>query len=95
MARDVPRVGRVLDLVGLLLFLGGAALYARSWLGLRGMDEFTPGPDAPLFAAIERANALTRLGHIGLGFMAAGAAVACLAALVAWRLGRNARDVVA
>lgn len=95
MARDVPRIGRVLDFVGLLLFLVGGALYARSWFGLRGMSDFTPGPDAPLFAAIARANTLTRLGHIGFGFMAAGAVVACVAALVAWRLGRRTRDTAA
>lgn len=91
MARAVPRVGRILDLVGLLLFLVGSGLYGWSWLGLRRMDGFTREPGAPAFAALERAEGLSRLGTIGMGFIAAGAAVAVLAALVAWWIGRRAR----
>ena len=89
MATGVPRIGRVLDLIGLLLFLAGAVLYVRSWIGLRGMDDFRRAQDAPAFAAVEHADALARLGRVGFAVMAAGAVVAVIAALVAWRAGRR------
>lgn len=89
MTRRVPRIGRVLDLVGLLLFLAGAAVYARAWFGLRDMEAFQRADTAPTFAALEHADALSRTGRIGLGLMAAAAVVAVLAALVARRVGRT------
>ncbi len=86
MKRPVPRIGRVLDVVGLLLFVAGAALYARSWLGLRAMDRFERTPEDDLWAAVERADELTRLGRLGSAVMAAGALVAIVAAFVARRV---------
>lgn len=85
----VPRIGRVLDLVGALIFLAGAALYARSWLGLRAMDEFEPASGASAFPAVERADALSRLGRYGFALMAVGAVVAVIAAVVARRVARK------
>lgn len=79
----VPRLGRMLDLVGALLFLAGAAVYARSWLGLRAMDRFERAAGDSAHAALEHADALARLGAVGFGLMSAGAVVAVLAALVA------------
>lgn len=86
----VPRAGRVLDVVGALLFLAGALLYARSWLGLRAMDQFERVPGDTHGSALEYADALARLGRIGFGLMAAGALVAVIAALVARRLSQRA-----
>lgn len=88
-SQSVPRLGRALDVVGALLFVAGAALYGRSWLGLRAMDEFERAPGDPAFAALEYADGLARLGRIGFGLMAAGAVVAVIAALVARRLARR------
>ncbi|HUF13424.1 MAG TPA: hypothetical protein VMN78_10020 [Longimicrobiales bacterium] len=88
-SQSVPRAGRALDLLGLLLFLAGAALYGRSWLGLRAMDEFERAPGDPTFAALEYADWLARIGRVGFGLMAAGAVVAVNAALVARRLARR------
>jgi len=85
MKRPVPRIGRVLDLVGALVFLAGAALYGRSWLGLRGMDEFRAAPGDEPWAAVARADALARLGRVGFAVMAAGVLVAVAAAVVARR----------
>ena len=88
MSRPVPQVGRVLDVIGALLFLAGAALYTRSWLGLRAMDDFERGAEAEMWAAVEHADALARLGRGGFIVMAAGVAVAVAAAIVARRLAR-------
>ncbi len=85
----VPRIGRVLDLAGALVFLGGAALYARSWLGLRGMEEFVRADSDATFAAVERADSLSRLGTIGVALMIAGVAIGALAAIVARRARRE------
>lgn len=85
---SVPRIGRVLDLVGALLFLAGATLYARSWSGLRDMDAFVRAEGDVGFAAVERADALSRLGTTGVALMIAGVAVGVLAAVVARRARR-------
>ena len=87
--KRVPRTGRILDLAALLLFLAGGALYARSWLGLRAIDDFRRGADDALFAAIAHADALSRIGRLGLVLMAAGGVVAIVAALVARRMARR------
>ena len=83
--RPVPRIGRVLDAIGALIFLGGALLYARSWFGLRDMDSFQRGSEDVAFAAVEHADALSRLGRVGLAVMAAGVLVGVIAAIVARR----------
>lgn len=87
----VPRIGRVLDLAGALLFIAGAAVYARSWLGLREMDAFERVSGDATFAAVERADALSRLGRVGFALMAAGALMAVIAALVARHISRKRR----
>lgn len=84
--RSVPRIGRILDLLGLLVFATGAALYARAWIGLRGMDRFERAEGDAAFAAIERADALSSLGRIGIAIMIAGVLIAGVAALVARRI---------
>ena len=89
MKGPVPRIGRILDLAGLLLFLAGAALYARAWLGLRGMDSFVPDPDSAGFAALARADQLSSLGRVGVGLMIAGGIIGVIAAVVALRIMRR------
>ena len=85
----VPRIGRVLDVVGAVLFLAGAVVYARSWVGLRAMDEFVPGPDGAT-SALEHADRLSRIGRLGFALMLGGVLVAIAAAAVAKRLARRA-----
>jgi len=86
--KTVPRVGRLLDGAGLLLFLGGLALFVRSWLGFRGMPDYQVPADAAAWAAISVADGFWRLQKIGVGFMLAGVAVFVLAWLVARRVTR-------
>ena len=84
----VPRLGRVLDLVGVMILVAGASLYVHSWLGLRAMDDFVSTPEAPR-SAIEHADELSRLGRIGFALIVAGVLVAVAAAVVAKRLSRR------
>lgn len=88
-AQAVPRIGRVLDLVGALVFAAGVGLYARSWFGLRAMDDFVRADGSVAFAAVERADALSRLGRAGFVLMAAGVGVAVIAAIVAQRAAKR------
>ena len=89
MNTPVPRIGRILDLVGALVFLAGAMVYARSWLGLRAMDRFERAAEDSAHAAVEHADALARLGRYGFLLMAAGAIIAVVAALVARAMTRR------
>ncbi|MGH7481911.1 MAG: hypothetical protein ACRELV_07115 [Longimicrobiales bacterium] len=84
--REVPRIGRVLDLVGILLFLAGAGLYAWAWSGLKALREFERAPGDTVFAAVARANELSAISRGGFALMAAGVVVAVLAAVVARRV---------
>lgn len=92
--RRVPRIGRVLDIVAALLFLAGAALYARSWIGLRDMDAFLRVSGDTQFAAIARADELSRLGRIGVITMIAGVALGVVAAIVARRASARRVDEI-
>jgi hypothetical protein len=84
-AHEVPRIGRVLDLAGILLFLAGAGVYAWAWSGLKALRDFEPAPNGPAFAAVARANELSTISRVGFALMAAGVVVAVLAAVVARR----------
>ena len=87
--KPVPRIGRVLDLAGLVLFLVGGAVYARAWFGFQGVPDFERPERGPIFAAVELADGFERLQHIGVGVMAAGVAVFVLAWWVARRAQRS------
>lgn len=71
----VPRIGRVLDVAGLLVFLAGAGLFVRAWLGFQEVRAFVPGPDDPLWAATELANGYWRMQRVGVGVMVLGVAL--------------------
>lgn len=83
---SVPRIGRVLDAAATLLFVAGAALYARSWLGLRDLDAYLRASGDAQFAAVARADELSRLGRIGVITMIAAVALGVIAAIVARRV---------
>ena len=91
--KDVPRIGRLLDSAGLLLFLGGGALYARAWFGFRNVSDFEPPVDGQAWAAVEVANGYWRLQKIGVGVMVAGVAVFVLAWWVARRASSSSSTV--
>lgn len=81
--RKVARAGRALDVLAGVVFVVGVVLYARSWLGLRAMDEFVRAEGAATFAAIEHADGLARLGRVGIWLMAGAFLVGVAAALTA------------
>ena len=86
--KTVPRVGRLLDLAGMLLFLGGGAAFVWAWLGFRGMQGYEAPVDAPAWSGVQMANEYWRVQKIGAGFMIAGVVVFVTAWWVARRIPR-------
>lgn len=87
MSRRVPRIGRILDAVGLFLFLVGAGVYGWAWLHLRRLQDDQPTSESleSAFTAVARADRLSELSWIGASLMGVGVAVAVAAAVVARR----------
>lgn len=88
--KTVPRIGRMLDLVGLLLFMGGGATFVRAWIGFRSIPEYEPPIGGPDWATVNIADGYWRLQKIGGGLMLAGVAVFILAWWVARASTRRA-----
>jgi hypothetical protein len=82
----VPRIGRILDFAGLLLFLAGGAVYVRAWIGFQGVPDFERPEHASVMAATELADAFRQLEHAGSALMLVGIAVF----VVAWWTARRA-----
>ena len=72
---QVPRIGRLLDGVGLLVLLAGAALVARAFVGFQEVQSFQPGPDGPPMEAMALADSFWFMQRIGVGLMLVGVAV--------------------
>ena len=71
----VPRIGRVLDLVGLLLFLVGGAVYARAWVGFHTVPDFERPEHGPVMAATQYADGFRVMGRWGVAVMIVGVGV--------------------
>lgn len=84
--KPVPRIGRILDVVGLLLFLGGAAFYAWAWVGFGTVPSFVRLPDAEPWAAVAVANKYWRIQQIGVVLMISGV----VGFVAAWWVARRA-----
>jgi hypothetical protein len=84
-SRSVPRIGRLLDLAGILLFAPGGGLFAWAWAGFRRVREYQPSLEDGSWAAIGMADGYWRLQKIGTALMVAGVAVFVLAWWVAGR----------
>lgn len=84
----VPRIGRVLDVVGLVVFLGGLGTYARAWIGMRRLGAAGADPSAPLFSGMREFQRWWELSRVGIALMVIGGLVALAAAGVAWWLRR-------
>lgn len=84
--KPVPRIGRILDIVGLLLFLVGAAFYVWAWIGFGTIPSFVRLPDAEPWATVAVANRYWRLQKIGVALMIAG----IVGFMVAWWTARRA-----
>lgn len=65
----------MLDAVGLLLFVAGAAVFGWAWFGFRAVQQYEAPPDAELWAAVQVADGYWRLQQVGTGLMMAGVAV--------------------
>jgi hypothetical protein len=87
--KTVPRIGRLLDLVGLLLFLSGSTLFAWSWIGFGGVPDYEAPAGAGAWATVAVADGYWRLQKTGVGLMVAGVAVFVLAWWVARRATRH------
>lgn len=85
MTSSVPRIGRVLDGVGLVLFLAGGGVFVRAWLGFRQLPAFERRADDPPMAAVQLADGFLRLQRIGVGLMLLGVGVFVFAWWVARR----------
>lgn len=83
----VPRIGRALDLVGLLFLLVGGAFVARAWLGFREVQSYVPSPDATGMTAVEFADQFWRMQKVGVGLMIVGVGVFVAAWWIARRPG--------
>ncbi len=86
--KTVPPIGRLLDLAGLVLFLGGGALAAWAWAGFRSVPDYQAPPDAEVWSAVAVADGFWRIQKIGTTLMAAGMAVFVLA----WWVARKQRS---
>lgn len=92
-ANEVPRIGRILDLVGLLLFVVGGGVFVRAWLGFQAVRHYQPGPHDPLWSAIRRADGFLRLQHVGAAIMGVGITVFLIAWWTAGRKRKTAAPV--
>ncbi|HSW28779.1 MAG TPA: hypothetical protein VLH75_04700 [Longimicrobiales bacterium] len=81
----VSRLGRLLDLAGLLLLLAGAGMAARAWVGFEEVRAFRAGPGDEPFAALRLHDHFSRLQHAAGALMVAGVAVF----VAAWWVGRR------
>ena len=85
--KHVPRVGRILDFVGLTLFLVGGGLFAWAWAGFRRVPAIVPDPEGEPWATVRLADEYLRLQRIGGGLMVVGA----LVFVTAWWVGGRRR----
>lgn len=83
--RRVRRLGRVLDLVGLVLLLAGAGTFVRAWAGFEEVRSYQAAPDAEPFAALRLHDRYARVQRAGVAIMVVGVGVFG----AAWWVGRR------
>ena len=71
----VSRIGRILDIVGLVAFLVGGGVYARAWLGFREVETSAPVFVGAQSSAIELADRFWLMERMGAVVMLLGIAV--------------------
>lgn len=84
----VPRIGRILDLAGLLLFLAGGVVYGRAWIGFRSVPDFQRPEHGTVMAATELADGFRVLERWGVAGMILGIGVF----VAAWWVARPESD---
>ncbi len=82
---DVPRIGRVLDLVGLLFLLAGGGFVARAWVGFQEVQSYVPPTDGTGLTAVEFADQFWRMQKMGVGLIVVGVGVF----VAAWWIARR------
>ena len=80
----VTRLGRILDIVSLVVILAGALLFAQAFLGMKALRDqretgFVAGT-TEAYAALNRYYRLQRLSWLGAGLAMAGLGVGLSAA---------------
>lgn len=86
----VPRILRVVNVLLLVVFLIGAGIYIRAWLGMQALTAYESTPGEPLFSAMALFDQYWGLSITGLWVMSAaglGAVGAAIAAVVMRRRG--------
>ncbi len=89
MTTRVPLIGRILDAVGLLVFLVGGGLVARAWIGFQSLPDLTQSPGALETAAVQYADGFWRLQKIGVALMIVGIVIFVGALLAARRASES------
>ncbi len=82
---QVRRLGRVLDVVGLVLLLAGAGASARAWAGFEEVRTYQAAPGAEPFAALRLHDRYARLQGTGAALIVTGVGVF----VIAWWVGRK------
>jgi hypothetical protein len=81
----VPRLGRLLDLIGLALIVAGGACYAWSYLRLVQLHDHPPSAPHVLWVGLAAYNRYTRVSTIGIVVAAIGLSVAIASAVMTHR----------
>lgn len=90
-ARSVPAGFRVVNLLLLFVFLTGAGLYARAWIGMRALTTYEATPADPPFAAMARFDQLWGLSISGVWLVSA-AVLGSAAIALAFQVRRRRFD---
>lgn len=85
---SVTRTGRILDLVGLFVFLAGSGFVTRAWFGFREVPAFQATSADPPWAAIQLADGFLRIQRVGVALMLVGVGVF----VYAWWAERRRHD---
>lgn len=88
MSHAVPRLGRLLDVAGLLLVVGGAASYLYAYAGLERIRTGETVITGTMFATLNETSAYSRISDIGMALAVAGV----LTFVAAFAVTRRARQ---
>lgn len=85
----VPRPLRLVNVLALLLLLLGAALYIWAWLGLHGLESYSPPVDAEPMSGMARFDRFWKVSRIGIWLVWSGLGVGVVSAMAALMIRRR------
>lgn len=85
----VPRLLRLLNILTLLLLLIGAGLYIWAWVGLHGLESYSPPVDAEPLSGMARFNRFWKVSRIGIWLVWSGLGLGVVAAVAAFVIRRR------